>query len=46
DAYITLSDNPAWLEMVAQHPELETARQAAVNVTDSLWYVYRTKCAS
>lgn len=44
DQFITLSDNPAWLELVQQYPELETARQAAVNTSDNLWYTFRSKC--
>ncbi|MBP5977005.1 hypothetical protein HW132_30865 [Brasilonema sp. CT11] len=46
DAYLTLSDNPVWLEMVALHPELEKLRQEAATVTDSVWHTFRSKCAS
>jgi hypothetical protein len=43
DAYITLSDNPAWQVLADQYPELETARQSAVQATDLVWWQYRTK---
>lgn len=46
DAYITLSDNPVWLEMVAQHPELETVRQTVIQSSDNLWYAVRTRIIS
>ncbi len=46
DAYIQLSDNPAWQALAEQFPELENARQAAVNASDAVWWQYRTKLNS
>ena len=43
DAYIKLSDNPAWQALAERFPELESARQAAVSATDNVWWQYRTK---
>lgn len=43
DQFITLSDYPAWVEMIALYPELETARRAAVNACDSVWYAVRSR---
>lgn len=43
DAYITLSDNPAWVAMIVQYPELESLRQQAVSATDSVWYAVRSR---
>jgi hypothetical protein len=43
DAYIQLSDNPAWQALAEQFPELENARQAAVSATDNVWWQFRTK---
>jgi hypothetical protein len=43
DAYIQLSDNPAWQALAEQFPELENARQSAVNATDNVWWQVRTK---
>lgn len=43
DAYIKLSENPTWLALAEQFPELESARQAAVASADNIWWQVRTK---
>ena len=46
DNFIILSDNPTYLEMIAEFPDLELARQAAVAASDNFWHQFRTKMLS